>query len=403
MNAPKNNPVRRLDFPEIEMPDRVMIVTSEFPPGPGGIANHAHNLAIQLARYGFDVEVVVETRPAFDHESADFDRSQPFAVNRFQRASTFARRGWRRQRAVSTALSTSRDAIVIATGQWPLHSVALSAATKRRHHYIAIGHGVDVHPSSFVRRAILPRVLSAFDRIVAVSNYTASVIPPTVQNRVAVINNGFSDRLSMIEAAPRKLVGCLNLVTVGSVTERKGQINVIRALPHLLRAYPDMHYHMIGSPTERDGLEKLAEHLAVRHHISFHGVVPDADVAAIVRESDVFVMLSNKTKDGDFEGFGIAILEANALGVPAIGAKHCGIADAISDGKSGILVDPHAPAEFGAALSAILQDRQAFSRDAYQHSRQFLWEQVAEHYTSLFDQIAGRTAERTDNIRKSAA
>jgi phosphatidylinositol alpha-1,6-mannosyltransferase len=382
---------------------RVILVASEFPPGPGGIGNHAHNLAIQLAGHGFKVEVVAESRPAFDHESSGFDRMQPFAVTRFPCAATIPRRTWRRQQAVRAALSTSSSAIVIASGQWPLYAVALAAASKRRHHHVAIAHGVDVNPGAFAKRLVLPRILSAYDRIVAVSHYTASVLPRCVQNRVAVINNGFSGRLATMAAVRRDLRGYPKLVTVGSVTERKGQINVVRALPHLLRAYPDLHYHMIGSPVERARLEQLAESLNVGQHISFHGVLADSEVASIVRASDVFVMLSNKTKDGDFEGFGIAILEANSLGVPAIGARDCGIADAISDGKTGVLVDPHSATELGAALSTVLQDRPAFSRHAFQHSRRFLWEQVVKKYLSLFTQLTAATAARAANIQKPAA
>ena len=57
--------------------------------------------------------------------------------------------------------------------------------------------------------------------------------------------------------------------------------------------------------------------------------------------SDVFVMLSSPTSTGDVEGFGIAIIEANALSLPSIGAKDCGIEDAleIRDGIYGILSD----------------------------------------------------------------
>ena len=40
------------------------------------------------------------------------------------------------------------------------------------------------------------------------------------------------------------------LITVGNLTQRKGQHNMINALPELLKKYPDLHYHCVGIPTE---------------------------------------------------------------------------------------------------------------------------------------------------------
>ena len=43
----------------------IFIFTSEFPPGPGGIGDHAYNLASQLATHGYKVSVLSELRPEF--------------------------------------------------------------------------------------------------------------------------------------------------------------------------------------------------------------------------------------------------------------------------------------------------------------------------------------------------
>ena len=55
--------------------------------------------------------------------------------------------------------------------------------------------------------------------------------------------------------------------------------------------------------------------------------------------SDIFVMLSEETTTGDVEGFGIAVIEANALGIPTIGTMGSGLEDAISDKITGFLVN----------------------------------------------------------------
>jgi phosphatidylinositol alpha-1,6-mannosyltransferase len=51
------------------------------------------------------------------------------------------------------------------------------------------------------------------------------------------------------------------------------------------------------------------------------------------------MLLSENQIIGDVEGFGIVALEANYFGLPVIGARGCGIEDAINDGYNGFLVD----------------------------------------------------------------
>ena len=74
-------------------------------------------------------------------------------------------------------------------------------------------------------------------------------------------------------------------------------------------------------------------------------------VAPIKRPPTLLTPRSSPTATGDVEGFGIAILEANALGIPAIGALGCGIEDAIENYSSGILINYLDTEAFKNALS----------------------------------------------------
>ena len=92
------------------------------------------------------------------------------------------------------------------------------------------------------------------------------------------------------------------------------------------------------------------------------------------------MMLSAVTRAGDVEGFGIAILEANLLGVPAVGARNCGIEDAIDHGVSGLLVDPKDAVAITAAVETIMRQRESFSRQALQWVAQHSWQAISDHY-----------------------
>jgi phosphatidylinositol alpha-1,6-mannosyltransferase len=116
--------------------------------------------------------------------------------------------------------------------------------------------------------------------------------------------------------------------------------------------------------------------LGVSYALTFHGRLPaKTDVQRAYASADIFIMLSENQPNGDVEGFGIAILEANAMGLPAIGATGCGIADAISH-NSGILVDGDKPEEIALAVEKMMANYDAYSQGARQWAEQHNWEEI---------------------------
>jgi glycosyltransferase involved in cell wall biosynthesis len=172
-------------------------------------------------------------------------------------------------------------------------------------------------------------------------------------------------------------------VTVGSVTYRKGQINVIKALPVLIESFPDIHYHIIGLEAEKQQLLVLARELGVESRITFHGALSNDELKLYLQVADIFVMLSNHDPSGDFEGFGIAVLEANHMGLPAIGSEDSGLRDAIHAGYSGRLINPKNPRELQLAIQDILANHTQYKIQAREHATHFVWERVIQKYIAV--------------------
>ena len=315
---------------------KILIVTSEFPPQPGGIGNHAYNIADQLHQNNFDVSVIADQRSVSGNEEGDFDRTNPFRTYRIglKKMRIFM---YLNRLVVIFKLMKKAD-VVIASGKFPLWVVALYSVLLRKK-YIAIVHGTEVNFSNSLLKFSINKSLGRFQYIIAVSNYTKSLIDYLDLKNVVVIPNGYNPEKWNISIDDElKIEGNPKLITVGNVTERKGQLNVINHIPKLLGRYPNLHYHCVGIPTEKERFMDVVKKQNIEDHVTFHGRLSDHDLKEHLTNSDLFVMLSNATGSGDVEGFGIAILEANALGIPAIGATNCGIEDAISNFKSGILV-----------------------------------------------------------------
>lgn len=353
---------------------KILIVTSEFPPQPGGIGNHAFNLALKLSENYYSVYVLCDNRSKNGLEELEFDSKQPFVIERIKRRSfifiTYLDRIIRYLKRINNV------DVVMASGKFSLWLVGLNYKFDKRS--IAIIHGSEVNFKGF-KRSLVNYALQCFDEIIAVSNHTKSLISNLNLRGIRVIPNGFN--IKKHEHSDFKSVSePLKLITVGNVTERKGQINIIKALPQLIEYFPNLEYHIVGIPTEKLKLESYASKLNISNHLIFYGRVDEYEKQKILLKSDIFVMLSNETKTGDIEGFGIAIIEANALGLPAIGAKNSGILDAICEDYSGKLITPTDSDALISAIKTIKNNYVEFSKNSKTWSNNFDWDKIIKQY-----------------------
>lgn len=360
----------------------ILIITSEFPPQPGGIGNHAYNLALQFSKRQYRVEVIADQRSITGDEERDFDTALPFLVTRIKR--TQLRSFMYLQRIITTRKRCRTASHIIATGKFSLWNIGFLNVRKSAK-TMAIIHGTEVNFKSFFLRKSIDLALKKFNTIVAVSNYTKSLVAH-INRTVVVIPNGIDvDQWSPKVAGQQPLKGQPSLITVGRVSSRKGQLNVIKCLPELVKQFPELHYHCVGIPTEAEDFIKVAATLHVASYVTFHGSVSDAILKQMLGVTDLFVMLSSESVTGDVEGFGIAILEANALGIPAIGARGCGIEDAIYDGHSGLLVNSDSTKDFETALATILSHKATYRMEAKKWAQQHDWTLIINQYLALLE------------------
>ncbi|GAA4267981.1 glycosyltransferase family 4 protein [Hyunsoonleella aestuarii] len=355
------------------------MITSEFPPQPGGIGNHAYNLALYLSKDSYEVEVIADRRSKEGVEEAKFDEALPFNVSRVKRSSVNILTYFKR--LVMSFKKLKDGDYAVATGKFSLWNVAFCSLFLN-FKSIAIIHGTEVNFKSYFLKVFIDKSLLRFDNIVAVSHYTKSLVQH-LKREVIVIPNGININKWKDLNVSLKVKGAPVLTTVGRISERKGQMQVIAHLPQLIKQYPRLHYHCVGIANEIDRCSKLAQELGVISHITFHGSVTDQVVFSILDQTDIFIMLSKETISGDVEGFGIAILEANLLGVSAIGSIGCGIEDAINHGSSGLLVNSDSSKEFITAVNNILDSKEAYSASALSWVQQFNWSHIIQSYISI--------------------
>lgn len=119
--------------------------------------------------------------------------------------------------------------------------------------------------------------------------------------------------------------------------------------------HPSWSLDIVGDGPARSEVEALFAPFGPR--IRWHGLVGDqARLAALYRESDLFVWPAVN------EAYGMALLEAQAMGCPVLAGESGGVADAIKAGVTGILTSADDPAAFAAALAGLLADPEGLRR-----------------------------------------
>ena len=234
------------------------------------------------------------------------------------------------------------------------------ARIKKTPYWIHI-HGIEAwgKPSFLIQRAA-----ERAWRVTAVSRYTRSkfltwadvspekvkVLPDTVDERFKPGSKP-GHFLSRYGLEGKKIV-----LTVGRLSSKeryKGHERVILALPQLLEREAGLVYVIAGEGDDCARLEELSMRLKVEDHVRFIGRVSDEELPDVYRMADLFVMPSRG------EGFGIVFLEALSSGVPVIGGNLDGSVDALSEGRSGRLVEPSDPAELCRAIAENLDSEKA--------------------------------------------
>ncbi len=369
----------------------ILIVTSEYPPLPGGIGNHAYNLAIYLVKHGYKVRVLTNQRADSEEQYHRF-----IAENKALQITMVPRHGsafatYNARLKAYRQLLNEESSDVVFSGKF---SVWLAAMGLHKKKAWAIIHGSEIQQQG-MKRWWFNRGLMKMDALISVSSFTEAFLLnayPHIANQAHfVINNGF--HLAQVETTsaerPMPETGTCRIITVGGMHPRKGQHNIISALPTLNKYFKEVEYIVAGLPNTMPALQALAKELKVEHQVRFVVSPETHELIQLLNESHVFAMLSETLPNGDIEGFGIAILEAMSLGLPAIGSQNSGIRDAIDHGRSGYLVnDIHNPDEIAKVIQAIMFNYARFSVAAQQWSSRFTWEKVIQQYLHVFEQTS---------------
>jgi phosphatidylinositol alpha-1,6-mannosyltransferase len=371
------------------MAARLLVVTNDFPPRPGGIQSFVHGVVSRLP----PDEVVVLTSRWRGHQ--EWDAQQPFRIVRHNTSVLLPTPAVRRH---AVELLRDNDCTAVWFGAAaPLGLLAPALRAGGAERLIATTHGHEVGWAALpAARAVLRRIAANVDVLTYLGDYTRS--------RLARAVRPYDDRLRRLVPAVdvtlfrpdaggaelRERLGLANrpvVVCVSRLMPRKGQDLLVRALPHIRRAAPDAALVLVGGGPSRDRLRRLAADVGVGDHVVFSGSVNHSDLPAWYGVGDVFAMPCRERLGGlDVEGLGMVFLEAAGCGLPVVAGTSGGSVDAIRPGETGILVSGQSVAEVATAVGDLLSDpirAAAMGANGRQWvSEAWSWEQTVRDFTS---------------------
>jgi len=350
---------------------KVLIYTHEFPPFLGGLATTSLKLARGLLASGLGVSVLA---PGYGKSVHEGDGGLGVGVTRIPslgsglaKAVPFADILLGRVHLSRAVAAERPDAVLFITEEAEAAGGLLSS-----YPFVPIprvaGSGITTcflgnNPLKRLMRRPMARLYRSSPLVIAVSESTRGLLREAgvPAGKIKVIYNGVEDEMlskapdaAKVEALRRKYdipPRAKVLITVARVLPRKGQDTVIKALPAVLREFPDTYYMIVGDGRYVQKFKELAESTGVSERVIFTGGVGHSDVACYFDLSDIFVM-PNRYWNDKIEGLPNVLLEASARGKPVIAGNHGGSVEAVGDGVTGFLVDPESA---GAVSDAALK------------------------------------------------
>jgi glycosyltransferase involved in cell wall biosynthesis len=199
--------------------------------------------------------------------------------------------------------------------------------------------------------------------------------------RLRVVPNVVDERLFRPGERRRSHHGA-RLVTAGLLdTDRKGVDLLLEALSRLSER-DSIHLDVVGDGAMRPKYERLASRLGLEEAVTFHGLKSKAELAALMRNGDLFVLASR------YENNPCVLLEAMVSGLPAVATRVGGVPDALGE-TAGVLVNPSDPNSLAAGIEDALDRLDDFDREQIAHrarkryGRQAVSTQLADVYAEV--------------------
>lgn len=391
---PKNTTARKEGIPSGGVPTiKVLFVASElYPEKLGGVQTVVFQLVKNLAlRVGLELLAIKPTR----RETTELYKGHV----RLRQLPSFGRGPWkyplRNLAYAGVAILSSRTDIVhyhILPGANCFLLPLLFRSFKSVKQVVSIYDWIPMEMRYYDLRdriehllhwsLVLPN-LRLMDRYVVNSTYMEEVLKGAGFSRLSVIPNGI-DLQEWLGCKRMRLAGELNIAFWGKLSPKKGVMDLITAFARIAQRFPAAHLHIIGRGPYEKRCRKLAEETGFPERIHFLGEVDGKTLKDVASSCDICVFPS------EYEGFGISILEAMAMGKPVVTTNRGGQVDFAVDEENALLYEPGDVVQLASCLTRLLESEELRGRlgeEARKTAMRYDWSHISRRYIELYEEL----------------
>jgi glycosyltransferase involved in cell wall biosynthesis len=173
-------------------------------------------------------------------------------------------------------------------------------------------------------------------------------------------------------------------LAVGRLDKQKDYPTLLRAFSRLCRVRDRTLLWIVGEGPLREELHHLMRDLNLQHRVRFWGV--RSDIPSLMNASDAFVMSSS------WEGLPLALIEAQACGLPAVVTDVGGNAEIVVKEETGFIVPPKNPDALAEAMLRLMalpvEMRQQMGRLARQRAQEnFCLERIISQWEDIYNEL----------------
>lgn len=348
---------------------RLLLITNDFPPKPGGIQMYLQNFVD-----AYPDEVLVYG-PADDAASPDDGVVRGDRTYMLPTKSVLAE-------ILETAETFRPDAVLFGAPH-PLPRLGPAIRKELGIPFAVLNHGAEVTIPAAIpgSRQLLGSTLAAADVLFAVSRFTADRVSRMAKKDATFLGAGVEVHTFVPPSTPpandRPIVGC-----VSRFVPRKGQDRLLDAIARLDR---DVQVLFVGKGRTESALRTKADKLGV--DARFEVDVPWSALPGLYQQMDVFCMPTKSRWGGlEVEGLGLVYLEAAATGIPVLAGDSGGSPETVLPGETGFVVSSVDDIVEGLRM---LIDDPAMAREMGAAGREFVeseftWERVVERFHDGF-------------------
>ncbi|WP_079980833.1 MULTISPECIES: glycosyltransferase family 4 protein [unclassified Haloarcula] len=370
--------------------DRVLLCSDHLPPSDGGVEQVVQKLALHLVDHGFSVGVFTLDDGTGEFDLADIPDISFYTSSGVDLTNKVGLQSMLSVSALREFGHVLRDfqPDIVHTHNRFFYTSALAAAYSVRANYklvttvhlgdIGMISGVGGAAARVFEQTISRFIVSQSDQVICVSAAAELITQSLGADRTEVIRNAVDIKEFSPVPTEKK-----SLLYIGRLVRNNGIQDLLSALPGLLETHPDATIHIVGSGPMEENVHEMIQAEGISESVTVYNFVEDI--------SEMYDIASVFCRPSYSEGLPLTMLEAMASGVPPVVTEIAGVPEVVTDGESGVLLEPGRPDEIEREISILFKNnelRKQLSRNARRYVAENLtWKRRAKKVMNVYSTL----------------